>query len=52
LSRAISIFGPISYIASLVNVIRYVMLGKVANKNTQTVASALIKQTKRLSNEL
>jgi hypothetical protein len=31
---------------------RYVMLAKVANKDTQTVVSALIKQAKRLPSEL
>ena len=31
---------------------RYVMLAKVANKDTQTVVSALIKQAKRLPDEL
>ena len=31
---------------------RYVMLAKVANKDTQTVVSALIKQVKTLPNEL
>jgi IS30 family transposase len=31
---------------------RYVMLAKVANKDTQTVVSALIKQAKTLPNEL
>ena len=31
---------------------RYVMLAKVENKNTQTVISALIKQSKKLPNEL
>ena len=30
---------------------RYVMLAKVANKDTQTVVSALIKQAKTLPNE-
>jgi IS30 family transposase len=38
-----------SYIATLVERhTRYVMLAKVANKDTQTVVSALIKQAKRL----
>jgi IS30 family transposase len=42
-----------SYIATLVERhTRYVMLAKVANKDTQTVVSALIKQAKRLPNEL
>ncbi len=42
-----------SYIAILVERhTRYVMLAKVANKDTQTVASALIKQVKTLPNEL
>jgi len=42
-----------SYIATLVERhSRYVMLVKVANKNTQTVISALIKQSKKLPNEL
>ncbi len=42
-----------SYIATLVERhTRYVMLVKVANKNTQTVISALIKQSKKLPNEL
>jgi IS30 family transposase len=42
-----------SYIATLVERhTRYVMLAKVANKETQTVVSALIKQAKKLPNEL
>jgi IS30 family transposase len=42
-----------SYIAILVERhTRYVMLAKVANKDTQTVVSALIKQVKTLPNEL
>jgi IS30 family transposase len=42
-----------SYIATLVERhTRYVMLVKVANKDTQTVVSALIKQAKKLPNEL
>jgi IS30 family transposase len=42
-----------SYIATLVERhTRYVMLVKVANKETQTVISALIKQSKKLPNEL
>jgi len=42
-----------SYIATLVERhTRYVMLAKVANKDTQTVVSALIKQAKKLPNEL
>jgi transposase, IS30 family len=42
-----------SYIATLVERhTRYVMLAKVANKDTQTVVSALIKQSRRLPNEL
>ena len=42
-----------SYIATLVERhTRYLMLVKVANKNTQTVVSALIKQAKKLPNEL
>jgi len=42
-----------SYIATLVERhTRYVMLAKVANKDTQTVVSALIKQAKRLPDEL
>jgi IS30 family transposase len=42
-----------SYIATLVERhTRYVMLAKVAGKDTQTVVSALIKQAKRLPNEL
>jgi IS30 family transposase len=42
-----------SYIATLVERhTRYVMLVKVANKDTQTVISALIKQSKKLPNEL
>jgi IS30 family transposase len=42
-----------SYIATLVERhMRYVMLAKVANKDTQTVVSALIKQAKTLPNEL
>ena len=42
-----------SYIATLVERhTRYVMLVKVANKETQTVVSALIRQAKKLPNEL
>lgn len=42
-----------SYIATLVERhTRYVMLAKVANKDTQTVVSALIKQAKMLPDEL
>ncbi len=42
-----------SHIATLVERhTRYVMLAKVANKETQTVVSALIKQAKKLPNEL
>jgi IS30 family transposase len=42
-----------SYIATLVERhTRYVMLVKVANKDTQTVISALIKQSKKLPSEL
>src|SRR5664279_3037549 len=42
-----------SYIATLVERhTRYVMLAKVANKDTQTVISALIKQAKKLPDEL
>jgi IS30 family transposase len=42
-----------SYIATLVERhTRYVMLVKIANKDTQTVISALIKQAKMLPNEL
>ncbi len=42
-----------SYIATLVERhSRYVMLMKLANKETQTVVSALIKQAKKLPNEL
>jgi IS30 family transposase len=42
-----------SYIATLVERhTRYVMLAKLANKDTQTVVSALIKQSKKLPNEL
>ena len=42
-----------SYIATLVERhTRYVTLAKVANKDTQTVVSALIKQAKTLPNEL
>jgi IS30 family transposase len=42
-----------SYIATLVERhTRYVMLAKVAGKDTQTVVSALIKQAKKLPNEL
>jgi len=42
-----------SHIATLVERhTRYVMLVKVANKETQTVVSALIKQAKKLPNEL
>ena len=42
-----------SFIATLVERhTRYVMLAKVANKDTQTVVSALIKQAKKLPDEL
>ena len=42
-----------SYIATLVERhTRYVILMKIANKDTQTVISALIKQAKKLPNEL
>jgi transposase, IS30 family len=42
-----------SYIATLVERhTRYVMLAKVTNKDTHTVVSALIKQARRLPNEL
>jgi len=42
-----------SYIATLVERhTRYVMLAKVANKDTQTIVSTLIKQAKMLPNEL
>ena len=42
-----------SYIATLVErQTRYVMLAKVANKDTQTVVGALIKQAKKLPSEL
>jgi IS30 family transposase len=42
-----------SYIATLVERhTRYVMLAKVANKDTQTIVSALIKQAKMLPTEL
>jgi IS30 family transposase len=42
-----------SYIATLVERhTRYVMLAKIANRDTQTVVSALIKQAKKLPNEL
>jgi IS30 family transposase len=42
-----------SHIATLVErQTRYVMLGKVANKETQTVVSALIRQAKKLPTEL
>jgi IS30 family transposase len=42
-----------SYIATLVERhTRYVMLAKVTNKDTKTVVSALIKQAKRLPDEL
>ena len=42
-----------SYIATLVERhTRYVMLAKVPNKDTQTVVSALIKQAKKLPDEL
>jgi IS30 family transposase len=42
-----------SYIATLVERhTRYVMLAKVAGKDTQTVVSALIKQAKKLPKEL
>jgi IS30 family transposase len=42
-----------SYIATLVERhTRYVMLAKVAGKDTQTVVSALIKQAKKLPTEL
>jgi IS30 family transposase len=42
-----------SYIATLVERhTRYVTLAKVANKDSQTVVSALIKQAKMMPNEL
>jgi IS30 family transposase len=42
-----------SYIATLVERhTRYVMLAKVENKDTETVISALIKQSKKLPGEL
>ena len=42
-----------SYIATLVErQTRYVMLAKVANKETQTVVSALIRQARKLPTEL
>ena len=42
-----------TFIATLVERhTRYVMLAKIDNKNTQTVISALIKQAKKLPNEL
>jgi len=42
-----------SYIATLVERhTRYVMLAKVKNKNTKSVVSALIKQSKKLPDEL
>src|SRR6202008_1916171 len=42
-----------SYIATLVERhTRYVMLAKVVNKDTQTIVSALIKQTKMLPKEI
>ena len=42
-----------SYVATLVERhTRYVMLAKVANKDTQSVVSALIKQARKLPNEL
>ncbi len=42
-----------SYIATLVErYTRYVMLAKVANKDTETVINALIKQAKKLPDEL
>jgi hypothetical protein len=42
-----------TYIATLVeHHTRYVMLAKVAGKDTQTVVSALIKQAKKLPKEL
>ena len=42
-----------SYIATLVErQTRYVMLAKVANKDTRTVVNALIKQAKKLPNEV
>ncbi len=42
-----------SYIATLVErQTRYVMLAKVKNKDTESVVSALIKQSKKLPNEL
>ena len=41
-----------SYIATLVERhTRYVMLAKVANKDTQTVVSALIKQASKVAAE-
>jgi len=52
--KAISCPGrTTSYIATLVERhTRYVMLAKVAGKDTQTVVSALIKQAKKLPTEL
>ena len=42
-----------SYIATLVERhTRYVMLAKVANKDTQSVVSALIKQARKLPSDL
>lgn len=42
-----------SYIATLVERhTRYVMLAKVKNKDTESVVSALIKQSKKLPDEL
>ena len=52
--RAISCPGPNNtYIATLVErQTRYVMLAKVAGKDTRTVVTALIKQAKKLPREL
>ena len=53
IGKAISCPGRTSYIATLVERhTRYVMLAKVAGKDTQTVVSALIKQAKTLPKEL
>ena len=54
IGRAICCPGPRTAISrlSIERHTRYVMLAKVANKDTQTVVSALIKQAKKLPSEL
>jgi IS30 family transposase len=53
IGKTIFITGPNnSYIATLVERhTRYVMLAKVKNKDTESVVSALIKQSKKLPDE-